>query len=214
MITVSTKIMARGADIDPKHERGLYVIQTYLDTPRETRQIIGRCARNGRVGKYRAVYEINGLPFYHSLTTDECKNEKMIEQIQNKMNEEASVQRYFIQEVDGLQQVLMKQVKEWGRLLRGMYPAHELPRLNKELLLIQESIISQINEQWKNKLDDSDPDKKYPNPYLRRDKSGKLDTKDILKALTEFETTQVPEIWNKALSKLTTIKMKLEMRAS
>lgn len=62
VFTISTSLLGRGTDIDPKHDDGLFVIQAYLDTERNTRQIIGRAARNGKVGQYVAIYDENDIP--------------------------------------------------------------------------------------------------------------------------------------------------------
>ena len=197
MITVSTPMLGRGTDIDPKkHPGGLYVIQTYLDTPRNTRQIIGRAARNGKVGKYLALFELNGLPFGYSLRTNKDTSKKMIERLQQHITQNAAVQRHFIQEVDGIQQVLLKQFDAWWLLLHDMYPDDEHKKLDPKVLLIREKLIDQIKEKWTTKLDESDPEKKYTNNrYIRRNKEDKLDTAPIAVALKKFETEEAPMIW-------------------
>ncbi len=61
IITFST-VMGRGTDIEPTNKKGLYVIQTSIDTKpnaegldRATRQVLGRAARQGHYGTTRFV---------------------------------------------------------------------------------------------------------------------------------------------------------------
>src|SRR5690606_17025967 len=56
-ITITTPILGRGTDFKPilpngqKHPKGLLVIQTYVDTERTSRQVIGRSGRQGHHGE-------------------------------------------------------------------------------------------------------------------------------------------------------------------
>lgn len=51
-------MLAKGIDIKTDHPKGLFVIQTYLDTVRMTTQIPGRTARNGKPGEWLPIYQV------------------------------------------------------------------------------------------------------------------------------------------------------------
>lgn len=60
--TVATQSLARGADINPKHDDGLFVINYCTNlTESDLRQIRGRAARNGKVGKFCSVIDASRL---------------------------------------------------------------------------------------------------------------------------------------------------------
>lgn len=205
VFTISTSLLGRGTDIDPKHDDGLFVIQAYLDTERNTRQIIGRAARNGKVGQYVAIYDENGIPhrqqFGSLMKMSSAEREKTLKKIQKIMNQEAAVERHFIQEVAMIQQVAMKQFDEWQGFLNHLHSEPERKELKKSLLLMREGLIAQLTEQWRLRLEESDPKKEYPNPYIRRDPKGKLITQDLNAALKSFEE-DTARIWTETCVKL------------
>ncbi len=51
-ITVTTTMLGRGTDFKPTNKNGLYDIQTFLASDRETRQMGGRAGRNGQNGDF------------------------------------------------------------------------------------------------------------------------------------------------------------------
>ena len=205
VFTISTSLLGRGTDIEPKHKDGLFVIQAYLDTKRNTRQIIGRAARNGKVGQYVAIYDANGIPhqqqFGSLMKMSSAERKKTLKKIQALMNQEAAVERHFIQEAAMIQQVAMKQFDNWQGFLDLLYSESERKELKKSLLVMREGLITQLTEQWTLRLEESDAMKAYPNPYIRRDRQGKLITKEINDALKSFEE-DAAKIWAVTRAKL------------
>ncbi len=200
-ITISTSLLGRGTDIDPKHRDGLFVIQTYLDKDRDTQQIVGRTARNGKPGKYVAIYEEHGL--LHQYSTKSLskmnKNDRTaaIKHMQKHMNEDGAIERHYLQEVDAIKQVLLKQFDHWYQLIQLTHSPNELPpKIKESLLLRREELIDSLGNKWKQHLEASDPNKKYPNPYIRRDAAGKLQTQDLDNAVKAFEADAIT-LWDK-----------------
>ncbi len=53
--------MGRGTDIQPKTEKGLFVLSTHLASARITKQERGRQGRNGAAGIYQSIVDVNEL---------------------------------------------------------------------------------------------------------------------------------------------------------
>jgi hypothetical protein len=206
-ITIATSLLGRGTDFDTAHLKGFLAIQSYLDSPRITRQIIGRVARNGKPGQYVAIYEDRGSFFSKSWFYKSAHDRKTliseISALQKQRNAVMAVERHYIQTVSGIQQVVMKQFEEWQAFLRLLYPLEELSQLNNNLLTEREDLINSLGEKWQECLEKSDLDKKYDNPYERRDVHGKLQTSDLDKALNNFES-EVVALWSEKCAVLKT----------
>lgn len=202
-ITISTTLMGRGVDVKALHTDKTLVIQTYLDTVRNTEQIIGRCARNGEPGKYFFIYDVNENNALHQLhlkSNDIQINHQEVSKAQCRMDENAAVERYYVQEVDNLSNIVMR---EFQRLEKFMHElTYHLPQdyeyhkrqervRNKRIYLIQE-----LEEIWKDVLEQSDPENKYyENPYIRRNSQGELQFDDLDKALIRFES-KIKTLWS------------------
>ena len=197
-IVIGTSMMGRGIDIDPKHKKGLLVIQTYLDTVRTTRQIIGRCARNGKVGRYFAIYDANDLPHQHELSNlmgmNKADRQKALLSLQKELNENNAIERHFLQETSGIQQVILQEFDQWQGFLQqtSLIPAQK--ELRATLLVLREELISGLTEQWRIQLEASDPKKQYSNPYVRRDEQGKLQPQALDNALSDY-IMQANQLW-------------------
>lgn len=212
-ITIATSLLGRGTDIVPKHSEGLLAIQFYLDKDRDTQQIIGRAGRNGKAGYYQAIYVENGLLHQYSSgklhQMSQTERRKVIHDVQRHMNEEAAIERHYLQEVDAVKQILLQQFDQWHHLIQEVYieKGQEVPKEIKEkLLLVREGLINGLGDQWKQQLEASDPQKKYANPYVRRDAKGKLQTEALDKAVEGFQEDTVT-LWseaNKALQDIIT----------
>lgn len=50
-ITITDESLSRGKDFKPKHDEGLFVLQTYLGTEKGAEQVKGRAGRQGNVGE-------------------------------------------------------------------------------------------------------------------------------------------------------------------
>ncbi|KTD33039.1 coiled-coil protein [Legionella nautarum] len=71
-ISISTKCESRGADFDSAHEHGLLVINlcTHL-TEEQLIQIIGRCGRNGQLGQFCSIIDVQLLGLVKTAPTEE-----------------------------------------------------------------------------------------------------------------------------------------------
>lgn len=141
-ITVSTTLMGRGVDIKPKHQNGTLVIQTYLDTKRNTDQILGRCARNGYPGTYAFIYDTNHIvsnEIVHLDSKNHKKNIRAFEKIQNKMLEKESFIRYTTQKIDEIDKDVMKEFHRYEKLIKILY---DLDRLDCEDIVYRNRMMS------------------------------------------------------------------------
>jgi len=196
-ITIATSLLGRGTDFKTDHPKGFLAIQTYLDTPRVTKQIIGRVGRNGQPGQYIAIYEENGSIASRSWFFETKQDKKIIKAairaIQSKKNEEAAVERYYIQSVSTMKQVVLQEFDEWQAFLHLITPKAQWSKLDSDLLKQRESLIEALGDEWNTILDKTDPKKDYPNPYIRR-VNGKLHTVDLNDALKKYEQA-LDAIW-------------------
>src|SRR5690606_16782192 len=99
-----TPILGRGTDFKPilpngqKHPKGLLVIQTYVDTERTSRQVIGRSGRQGHHGETVCIIDEEALQKKLGVApkekqTDNQQRIQMIEDIRKKWNESSTEQR-------------------------------------------------------------------------------------------------------------------------
>ncbi|HAT8178236.1 TPA: hypothetical protein JA361_01900 [Legionella pneumophila] len=108
---------------------------------------------------------------------------------------EEAVKQYFIQSVSNIQQVVLNQLEEWQAFLHLIYPKSEWRQLDNELFVQKNELIDSLKKQWTKCLEDSDPKKIYPNPYVRRDVFQRLQTRELEKAIQVYEKSVV-SIWN------------------
>lgn len=108
---------------------------------------------------------------------------------------EEAVKQYFIQSVSNIQQAVLNQLEEWQAFLHLIYPKSEWRQLDNELLVQRSELIDSLRKQWTKCLEDSDPKKMYPNPYVRRDVFQRLQTRELEKAIQAYEKS-VSSIWN------------------
>jgi hypothetical protein len=194
-ITVSTPILARGIDIVPKHPQGLFVIQTYLDTLRNTLQIMGRSARDGKVGKYLAIYEEEGellsSGWNYLFGKSRQDREKVIKKMQMQRQEQSAVHRHVVQSVDRANQVVFKQFDDWTALLMKITPDMQRDALRQTLLQRRQQLIADLDAQWMRQRPDS------------------LNTKALSDAYMAYEQKDVPRLWEACREHLVLIKSKV-----
>lgn len=118
-----------------------------------------------------------------------------------KKNQELAVERYYVQTASGIQQTVLKQFDEWTAFLYLIHPRSEWRTLDNEFFIQREDLIASLEEQWTKCLEASDPEKVYPNPYIRRDVNNKLQRSDLDHAVQEYERA-VGVTWNAARSVL------------
>lgn len=90
-VTISTPgMLGRGTDIQPKHRKGLFVLQTYVAIERTSRQIVGRSGRKGDFGETLLLANKEELLGYSSQ-----KDESRIEATQAKLTRQSTRERRF-----------------------------------------------------------------------------------------------------------------------
>ncbi|MCE0724103.1 hypothetical protein [Legionella resiliens] len=148
-ITVGTAMLAKGIDIKTDHPKGLFVMQTYLDTERMTTQIPGRTARNGKPGEWLPIYQVkppedlfNKFFYYVFPWSRQRINEHTVEILREKIQLQATVDRIYTQSIDEAQQVLMQQIEAWEGLLLELYPDN--PQLQFELYQWREMLLNEL----------------------------------------------------------------------
>ena len=207
VITVTTPISGRGIDFDfetkegepLKHKDGLFGMATDLFGARTLTQIMGRCARNGYPGRFMAIYDQGELPQSHceEFTFQHMSQQEVtyaLSHIQRKMNAEEAVQRHYLQEKDGVQQVILSQFSKWEMQILTL--SQDNPEQQKKdkayLARYRSQLIEDIDEAWKKCLEKSDPDKKYhQNQFVRRQKDGTLETASLDKVVKAFEDSMI-----------------------
>lgn len=207
-LTISTSLLGRGTDINPQHEQGLLVIQAYPDSERTTRQITGRAARNGKVGRYVAIYDVDGLPYHYEarslMKMTAAQKRETLRRLQHQINEDGAVQRHYLHEVSGFQQVILTEFDRWQALLDHLNQetdAKTRQALQQSLLTLRGDLIEDLNNLWRAKLDASDPERQFANPYVRRGTNGKLDTAILDETLASFRKKAKKE-WAKVQKRL------------
>ncbi len=197
-ITIATSFRRLSTDFDTRHPKGFLAIQTYLDA-RNTQQIINGLAGNDKPGKYIAIYEEHGTFLSQScFYRTKGSRKKMLAaltELQRQQREEVAVEHHYLQTVSSVQQVVLQQFQEWKEFLHLIYPKSEWRALDAELLIQRDNLIRSLSEQWVECLEHSDPQKAYPNPYVRRDANKKLQTIELDEAVAAYEIT-VRSIWD------------------
>ncbi|MGT3155900.1 hypothetical protein ACVSNX_10915 [Legionella pneumophila] len=113
----------------------------------------------------------------------------------NGRREEEAVKQHVIQSVSNIQQVVLNQLEEWQAFLHLIYPKSEWRQLDNELFVQRSELIDSLKRQWIQCLEESDPDKMYTNPYVRRDVFQRLQTRELEKTIQAYEKS-VSSIWN------------------
>ncbi|CAM2984237.1 LigA, interaptin [Legionella steigerwaltii] len=184
---------------DTNHPKGFLSIQTSLDTPSNTRLMIHSVARNNDLGKHIALYEECGKFFlqswyYQSLHDCQALLDELT-QLQRKQNKAAAVERHYTRKVSEVQHVVLQQFQEWKEFLHLVYPKSEWRTLDAELLKQREDLILDLDEKWAECLRYSDPQNKYPNPYVRWDAKQQVQTEELDEMVQAYEDAVNP-IWD------------------
>ncbi|QLZ68254.1 hypothetical protein FOLKNPGA_01032 [Legionella sp. PC1000] len=200
-ITIVTSTLGRKSSFDTKHSRGLLTIQTEMDTPQDTLQIMNHIAGEDKPGRHIVIYEEYGAflsqsCFYQSEEGRENMLAKLAK-LKRQRNEDIAVERYYIQTISSVQQVVLQQFQEWKEFLHLVYPKSEWRTLDAELLAQRDDLTLALSEQWTECLEHSDPQKKYPNPYVRRNRNAnkELQTGALDEAVAVYEIA-VNMIWD------------------
>lgn len=197
-ITIATSFRRPNTNFDTRHPKGFLAIQTYLDA-RNTQQIIKGLAGNDKPGKYIAIYEEHGTFLSQSWFYRSNGNRKKmlaeLTELQRQQREDAAVERHYLQTVSSVQQVVLQQFQEWKEFLHLVYPKSEWRALDVELLIQRDNLIRSLSEQWVECLEHSDPQKAYPNPYVRRNENKELQTMELDEAVAAYEVA-VRSIWD------------------
>ncbi|WP_199739204.1 hypothetical protein [Legionella qingyii] len=197
-ITITTTALAQNADFATQHPKGFLAIQTYLDA-RAARRVTSCVGKEGRPAKYVAIYETQGAFVLQSgFYQTQSKQKKILAslaELQSQQNEEAAVMRHYMQKVSNIQQVVLEQFQEWKELLHLVYPKSEWNTLDAALLIQREDLSRSLSEHWDECLEYNAPQKKHPNPYIRRTENKKFQTIALNKAITAYEIA-VGSVWD------------------
>lgn len=141
-------------------------IQTELDTPHETLQIMNHSAGHDKPGRHIVIYEEYGAflsqsCFYQSEEGRENMFAKLA-QLKRQRNEDIAVERHYIQTISSVQHVVLQQFQEWKEFLHLVYPKSEWRTLDAELLAQRDDLILALSEQWGECLKHSNPQKNIP----------------------------------------------------
>lgn len=165
-LTIVTSALGRISAFDTKHSKGFLTIQTELDTPHDTQQIMNHIAGNDKPGRHIVIYEEYGTflsqsCFYQS---EEGRKKMLVAlaQLKRQRNEDIAVERHYIQTVSSIQQVVLQQFQEWKEFLHLVYPKSEWRTLDAELLVQRDDLILALSHQWGECLEHSDSQKNTP----------------------------------------------------
>ncbi|CEG56005.1 hypothetical protein [Legionella fallonii] len=197
-ITIATSLLTKGHFFNTDHYCGFLGIHTYSEAPNKTRKFIEQIVPKNRPGCYVVLYEEERVMCSSSWSyqAEQGKDSTIdiIAKIHRKKSQEIAIERYYTQAVADIQLVVLQQIDEWQALLHLLYPKNEWKRLDSELFVFREELRTLLEEEWTKCLASSDPDKVYFNPYIRRDRKGKLQTSILNKTLKEYEQA-VATIW-------------------
>ena len=190
-ITIVNASLAEQTQFSSEHENGFLAIQTDLDMAGNLKTILDCFGGKSKSHQYVALYENNGSLCSSSWVFHSEQNKKDIidglNTIQSKKKQEIAIEQYYTQTVITTQQTVLKQFDEWQAFLHLIHPQSEWKKLDNELFMQREELISSLAEQWVKYLDESDPEKKYYNPYVRRDVKHKLQTSDLDALVKDYE---------------------------
>ncbi len=199
-ITIATASLIKGLSFTSAHHHGFLGVHTYCETPNKTRKFIAQMVPKNTPGRYAVIYEDDGVIHSNSWSYQEEQEKdhiwELVTKIHRKKNQEIAIERYYTQAVSNIQSVVLQQVDEWQAFLHLLYPKKQWKKLDRDIFVLREELISLLDEEWTNCLESSDPDKAYLNPYIRRDKKGKLQTFALEKMLKEYERI-VALLWQK-----------------
>lgn len=180
MITVTTLLLLRGIDFQPSgtigQQRGGYLIQTFLSHHRDTKQVQGRVARNGKLGTYQLLLDTSAIPFWQDVQAS--SEEERLERCRTLMNKAEAIQRHFIHAMDDVRQILLKAQDEC--FIKLEFSENDKTKF-------REILLNKLDELWNQKLKASDPHGDYVNHPFCRYHQGVFETQDLEIALEQFE---------------------------
>ena len=137
---------------------------------------------------------------------DKNKSIEDLAKIQRQKKQALAVERYYLQTVSIIQQTVLTQFDEWQAFLHLVHPQSVWKKIDSELLVERDALITLLGAQWTKCLDDSDPERGYQNPFIRRDRHNKLQTAALDQAIKEYERA-VNVLWT---TKRSVLKAKTE----
>ncbi len=204
-IAITTTELATNKEFNTTHSAGCLAIQTYMNEPGETKQLITNLMSFGKKNHFVALYEEHGIISVLSRSLASKKDKELIlESIsvnKTNRNQERAVEQYYLQAVTSIQRVALRQLDQWQAFLHLIYPRSEWTLLDKKLLSMRQNFIKKMELSWNQLLLATDPKQLYPNPYIRRDSQNKLDTLTLDKAVRTYELN-TDALWNNVRSEL------------
>ncbi|WP_454785251.1 hypothetical protein [Legionella sp. WA2024007413] len=189
-ITITMATLAQSADFITPHPKGFLAIHTSLDL-RAAKRITRCVGGEGKPATYVVLTEKQDAFVLESgfYRTQSERKELLLSlaELQRQQNEEIAVTNHYKQKVTDIQQVVLQQFQDWKEFLHLVYPKSEWRTLDAELVLQREDLIRSLSEHWDQCLENSDPGKKYPNPYIRRTENKKLHTNALEHSIATYE---------------------------
>ncbi len=139
-ITIATNMAGRGTDIKLEeavsHLGGLHVILAGMhDSRRVDRQLIGRCARQGEPGSYRAFVSLEDELFDHASLSQRKKRERLKAQYQQSPECPAGLIAFFRQTQRSLESTSGQRFVNAHRMARQLSSQIERLKIPSELII-------------------------------------------------------------------------------
>lgn len=163
-ITVSS-VFGRGTDIKPTHEKGLYVIDTFVDTQpysaedleRAKRQKIGRGARGEQEGVTRLI--VRRSEFLDVYNIKDMRNipstteglDKAISELNNKRNQIRTQERESRESFDDIKQEIYEKFFKFIEVINASYASETAKQaIRTQLFSHWNLFLRSIDDEWEN----------------------------------------------------------------
>lgn len=194
IITICMLMHARGMDLRPRHPDGLFVMVACLKEAELLRQAFGRAGRYGKKGQSLLILDASryGLEKVVSLSLKE--KERAISNVQKEVVITSAIERYYTQKVADIQTATLTLFDEIMRLVYETEKPDDQEAVKIELMQLRREWLEKLAFLWKQLLENSDPETRYHNPYVRKQSNGAYETQ-ILDECLEKYSAEIEEAW-------------------
>ncbi|MCC5792629.1 MAG: hypothetical protein JJT82_08505 [Legionellaceae bacterium] len=161
MITIST-VFGRGTDIKPKHDNGLYTIDTFVDTDpyssedleRAKRQKIGRAGRAGQVGFTRLIVrrsefsDIYTPKQVHKIPETLEGLDHAISELNRVRNEKRVVERQLRESFDDVKDIIYQEFFKFIQVINSNHSDAPKRAIRDTLTKQWNLVLSRIDDRW------------------------------------------------------------------
>jgi hypothetical protein len=169
MITIST-VFGRGTDIKPKHKKGLYTIDTFVDTDpyssedleRSKRQKIGRSGRAGQEGFTRLI--VRRSEFSDIYTPEQMRKipetieglDQAISELNRVRNEKRVVEREMRESFDDVKDIIYQEFFKFIQVINST--GEDVPKkaIRDKLTKQWNLVLGRIDDRWEELQHDPD----------------------------------------------------------